>query len=258
MTYSEDIQVSIYGACNRPHLWEGFYERVAMTKLHFEIVFVTNVKPTFALPDNFRYIYSNVKPAQCNHIGAINSRGEVLMHVSDDCHLSPNCLDILYGIYKAQNDYRMMVAPRFFEGLPEAGGFDCTDRDCRIVFGDASALPVHIGGLINKQFYNELGGTERRFVFQRWDLDLQIRAQLTSGIKTIFPSNDAWLVERKDLCPGWQGGISGRYSSSDHAYYMSLWFLDGQFTGKRSDILEPYEENDTLLTVSQGPKGEWQ
>lgn len=263
-----DIKVSIYGSCNRPHLWEWFYSSVEMNSLNFEIVFVGNVKPTFTLPDNFKFIYSNVKPAQCNYIGAMNCSGEVIQHIADDCHLAPYGLDMLYSLYKDQSNYKYIVAPKLIgivNAIPDdddgiayiqkyADTQPVDSPDMHIIHGDMNSIPAHIGGFMSRQFYNELGGIDKNFIMQRWDLDLQIRAH-QAGAKTIF-SDKVWIAERKDLCPNWQSGVTGRYHC-DHELYMRMWFSNSSTIPQRSAEFQPYEMNDTILTRSQGPKGEW-
>lgn len=264
-----DIKISIYGACNRPHLWQWFYDNLSMNKTEFEIIFVGNVEPTFKMPDNFHFVYSNVKPAQCTHVAALMCTGDVIIPVADDCHYSPYALDILYDLYKIQNDYKSMVTPKFFgitetlsnEELNKVGkNTPINNPSGRIVDGDLNSLPLSAGGIMSKQFYDELGGPDTRFVFSFADIDIQIRAQLNGG-KIIFCEN-AWLSERKDLCPDWINGKSKNYSGEDFKLYSHLWFANGvhstaTFTGKRFDEVQMYEENDTILLLSQGPKGEW-
>ena len=78
--------------------------------------------------------------------------------------------------------------------------------------------------------------------------------------------DNAGITERKDLCPDWQHGISKKYSDSDWELLRSIWFTylgeiengaQFSFNPSRNDVLCPYENNDTILTKSQGPKGQW-
>ena len=72
-----------------PAIRSDFYKRVYDSvskgnKIPFEIIFVGNNKPKIKMPDNFHYIYSNVKPAQCLEIAARNAQGEYLIPLADD------------------------------------------------------------------------------------------------------------------------------------------------------------------------------
>lgn len=266
-----DIQVSIYGTCNRPHLWQWFYDNLAMNKVNFEIIFVGNVEPAFTLPDNFHFVYSNTKPTQCLHIGVSLCTGEILIGISDDVHFSPYFLDTVYELYKKQNNYKSMIGPKFFGTLepktPEelqkmADSTPNDTKDLHLIYNDFSSMPLMAGGAMSNQLFKEVGGYDRRFVWGFSDLDIQIRATL-AGAKIVHCEN-AWICERKDLCPGWNSyNDKGKtYEQNTLGVFLPLWFKDNIFTaenflGKRTSELEPFENNDYLLSVSQGPKGEW-
>jgi hypothetical protein len=99
-----------------------------------------------------------------------------------------------------------------------------------------------------------------RFIMSISDVDIQIRAYLM-GSKLTY-CEKTWVAERKDLTPNWQNGKSIKWSNGENRFLRSLWFKDEillweNFTGKRTSELEPFEENDTLLDISQGPKGDW-
>jgi len=252
-----DAKVSIYGTSNRPHLWKWFYESIALNNnIDFEIVFCGNVRPTFELPSNFKFIYSNVKPVQCIQIAVSHCTGEVLQNSADDLQNSPHSFDVLYDLYKKQNDYKCIMAPRFCT----FDGYDCTDWACRITANDANSLPIHVGGIISRKFYNEIGSLDNRFIFSYSDADMQARAQMLGG-RIVF-SKEATIFERKDLCPGWRQGLFYTYFDNDRGLLNSLWFHEGiesvdKFAGKRLDIVYPFIQNETFLTISQGPKGQW-
>ena len=56
----------------------------------FEVVFVGPNPPVEGMPDNFRFIQSNAKPAQCLEIAARNARGKYLIPGWDDMDFSDN------------------------------------------------------------------------------------------------------------------------------------------------------------------------
>ena len=268
-----DIQVSIYGSCNRPHMWQWFYDNVSMNHINFQIIFVGNVEPKFTLPDNFHFIYSNVKPLQCMHIAANMCEGEVLQAMVDDCQSSPYSLDIMYELYKTQNNYKALISPKFFgvtstpKDINELQKIaDSTMNDVgylHVVYDDPRSLKIlPSGGMMSSRIFHELGGYDKRFIWGGSDLDLFVRAQIF-GADVIYCEN-AWIVERKDLCPGWNSysDKSKKYNDERLKLFRSLWFKDGiesieNFLEKRASDLDQFEDTDTIGLISQGPTGEW-
>jgi len=111
---SEKPLISLFGSAAHPEKWMGLYEDLTRNNdVSFEIVFVGPRTPKFALPDNFKFIISKVKPAKCFEIAARNSTGEFLVgFMSDDIILPPHTLDKLYEKYMIYNDTNVMVSTR--------------------------------------------------------------------------------------------------------------------------------------------------
>lgn len=263
-----EIEYSIFGTCNRPHLWQWLYDTLSMNKTRFEIIFVGNAEPNFTLPDNFHFIYSNVKPVQCEYIASAMCSGEVMQEFADDCHLIPFGIDMLYEEYKKQNDYKCIIAPRYIATLETPNSIDDIQKICdaapsslhspdlRLTYGDLNSPSVCVAGVISNQFFRELGGYDRRFIIGHADLDMQIRAQMCGG-RIIYKDN-IWLAERKDLCPNWRNGITKNYTTEGNIMLRNLWFdSNGNFSQKRLDEVKFFEENDAILIQSQGPRGQW-
>lgn len=82
----------------------------------FEIVFAGPNPPEEQMPDNFRYIQTNVKPAQCAEIAARYAVGEYLITAADDYSYSDNYLRKMYWYIKRFDMNRVI----FFE--PISGG----------------------------------------------------------------------------------------------------------------------------------------
>ena len=259
-----DIKVSVFGPCNRPHLWEYFYENLAMNTVDFEIVFVGNVRPNFKLPDNFKFIYANVNPVQCEFIAELNCSGEILLQTPDDAHYSPFCLDMMYETYKKENDYKCMVAPMKFGAV--INSVDNAEDILDIVNAAPNQegnkdsmfqnIQLCVGNTVSKKFWAELGGPDKRFVFGQALTDVILRGVKAGGRIVFCP--DTYFLERKDLCDAnWLNAHGILYTPAGHQLMMYEWVENGKVKDHRSDAVQPFEINDTLLTVSQGPKGEW-
>ena len=65
----------------RNNLYKSFYD--SLSAVHgscppFEVIFVGDNPPTEPMPDNFKYIYSKVKPAQCTEIAVRAATGDFI------------------------------------------------------------------------------------------------------------------------------------------------------------------------------------
>ena len=240
-------ELALYGASNRPENWLWFYDNVKDNTTDFEIVFVGDVRPTFTLPDRMRFIYSEVKPAQCHHIAIMESNAEFCMQACDDVWFSPQALDIAYGAYKKQNDYRTMTGPRVSPPGEAEGGLQWS---------------AYMGGF-SKQFYKEIGGFDNRFIRSQHETDLQFRMLIEGG--TMVWLIDAWWTESAEH-DGVRGDSNGCSDNAvgriDWFFLEDLWFEVGipgvrrTFTAHRADEVIPYVD-DELLTKSQGITGRW-
>ena len=88
---------SIIAPAIRPENYKRFYHYISQdTKVPFEIIFVGHKPPTEFVGENFNYIYSRVKPAQCIELAAREAKGEYLIPSCDDCYFSEKFLDKFY------------------------------------------------------------------------------------------------------------------------------------------------------------------
>ena len=85
---------SIAFSAIRNNLYKRTYDSLSKDcNVPFEIVYAGYSPPTEKMPDNFRYIYTTVKPAQCVEIAARNSSGEFIILASDDISFSDGFLN---------------------------------------------------------------------------------------------------------------------------------------------------------------------
>ena len=80
----KEIHVSLVASAVRTTVWQPFWDSLKGNNINYEVIFVGNRAPNFPLPENFRHIYANVKPAQCYEIGFRAARGEVIAWTADD------------------------------------------------------------------------------------------------------------------------------------------------------------------------------
>ena len=80
----------------RSAYYQQVYDSIARdAKVPFEFIFVGNVEPLKKIADNFHYINTNVKPAQCVEIAARNATGDFLIPIADDITFSDNFLNTI-------------------------------------------------------------------------------------------------------------------------------------------------------------------
>ena len=236
--------VSLIGPAHRTHLWQGFYDRI-ITKLPFEVVFVSDKKPETTLPENFRWFYSTVKPAQCFEIAFREAKGDFIIWCGDDLTYTPYAIDEAVAI-QSQYDYKTMVFFRFFED-----GRECTKNQTTW----DQKYNLIATGLISKQVINEAGGlADTRFVCGLWDCDLIMRIYALGG-QSVYTKegycNEPHLEFHKkeaNFATTWQW---------ENEEFKRLWMdRTGGAYLSRLEPFQPYYDTDILIK-SQGNKGKW-
>ena len=106
-------EISFISSALRPQNWMAFYGSIAGSRASFELVFVGPNEPEYALPGNFHFIQSRVKPTQCFEIALRNSKADLVMYVADDfVFVTENPIDKLLELYRSVDDPRCMISPR--------------------------------------------------------------------------------------------------------------------------------------------------
>lgn len=261
----ENIQVSLVASAVRTHVWQAFYHSLRSNKINYEVIFVGYRKPEFVLPPNFKWIYADVKPAQCYEIGFRAAQGELVHWTADDADYArapnPNGLDIGYECYKKFNDYKMVIAMRPFEdGSANVWKF-------HHFFGGKDNTPVMAPfGLMSNQFMKELGGYDKNFIGGQSENDLVMRAFEKGGDVHICLDAHLWVNhklhehpnkfrayykwDREVLENAWVPAGYGSYNDT------SLNWSQVQISSTRLKPFEPFIETEDWTMVSQGPKGD--
>jgi len=236
-------EVSIFASAVRTQLWMAWVEGIRATNaVEFEVVFVGNNRPEYTLPDNFRFIYSEAKPAACFEMAARASRGEALLQAADDVVYSSGAVDLMYAAWK--------------DASPQILGIR-TDGDCPMVFMaschyyiddvDMTAYQNLLGqpsetfpllpvcGMYSRELYHRLGGADRRFNGMQWELDMYMR-MWAHGVKTVFVEGGRCTehVAVQGQTPTGMR-LGNRYWEHDRATILSLYTVNGVVGTKRND-----------------------
>ncbi len=181
---------SFISAAIRDYYYKDFYDNVSINnEMPFEIIFVGPNPPKEKMPDNFHYIETNVKPAQCLEIAARNATGEYLIVSGDDIRYTDGFLNKLDRYNCRLDDDKIYIAFR-----ATVQGYSI---DAGLVYDTKKPLSpiVGVGGLFKKDIWHALGGLDKRFYGSLADMDLQLR--FAEQGRTIFIPPDCVLNELK-------------------------------------------------------------
>lgn len=244
----DDIKISLCASAIRTSHWNEFYNSLLCNKISFEVIFVGNTKPDFVLPNNFRYIYSSTKPAQCYEIAFRNAKGELIHWTADDSTYSTNALDIIYNFYKSFNNEKLIVALRTIED-----GEDFTEGH-RFIYRDYNSPRMAPFGVMNRELFNKLGGYDRRFIGGQSENDIAMRVYEIGGKLELCNDVSVFVHHKKMHSSGTL--IRNLCYLEDRKVLEGLWVKDGNIQDKRLYKVESYEDKDILFTT-QGQKGIW-
>ena len=232
--------VSIISTAIRTQYWLEMYKNVAETNtIPYEFVFVGNVKPTFPLPPNFFYIYSEAKPQQCLEIACRNAKGKYVMTVQDDLVLSSGIVNNLYAYMIRMPSDNALVMARFSDDL----NVMAKDGLQFFIIDNPFSPIIGITTLIKREFWLGLGGFDQRFNQIYADNDLHLRMYQHGSFPFIVPT--CFSQERPhDAYP--------RLVVKDHPdrlFLNSLWITpQGVMSKTRLSPVLPYHPNDIPIT----------
>ena len=238
-------KISIIASAIRTELWLNLYNSLLSNETPFEIIFVGNKKPDFNLPANFKYIYSITKPSQCYEIGFREAIGDLINWSADDVIYSERALDIAYIFYHSYlNKEKLVVAFNCIEnGSPTSQGHRIYD-----VLSPRMA-PI---GMMNRKQLLSLGGYDKRFICGQAENDLVMRNYQDGGWLEICEPAKVYIEHNKA-----HKGISKFRVEDGYNYHLEdRRILEDKWIRKIIHDFQPFE-NDKLLTITQGNKGEW-
>lgn len=185
---SKNIAISLFSSAVRPKLWMRFYNSLSSNTVPFEVIFVGNKIPEFKLPENCHFIYSEVKPVQCLEIGSRYATGDLIMNFADDCVFSEHALDNLYKEFNELNDNKVILSCRYV-----LFGEDIAEKEGYYWFDEPKSPIMPLSGLMKKEMWKKLGGIDKRFIAQFWDLDIAMRMYEIGG--RVILSKNVWAEE---------------------------------------------------------------
>jgi hypothetical protein len=236
------IDVSVIASANRPEWWERVYRSLTSNKLKFEVIFVGDVAPKFKLPNNFKWIYATVRPAQCYQIALWEAQGEAIQLTADDAEFSPKALDILYWHWGHNNN--LITGPRCIEN-----GKDITDIH-HFLAGDKNTpimVPFMFAG---KEFFDSVG-VDKRFKGGQWENDITA-IHYTRGGEVDICNDASVFVHHKEAHNDNNGGSKIRSNwQSDRKFFMDMWVENGNIRWERKEPLSLFKKDKLITSVEQ-------
>jgi len=235
--------LSLYGSAAFPKKWMELYESLTKNNdISFEIVFSGPRSPKFALPDNFKFIGSKVKPAQCCEIAARNSVGEFLVgSMSDDVELTPHALDKLYEKYTIYNDTNVITSTLQAK-LDRAGDMHPVDDEYyRYWWDKPDSPPMPILSLMARSKYEELGGIDSRFIALCGDRDVIMRFYAQGG--RVEYCEDVFLAEK----PFASKKLKKQRLTKLFGMKYDMKMLDSLWVTDRFEVTEEYMKENRMM-----------
>lgn len=240
------VKISVCASALRTAQWMDTYNSLTYNTIEWELIYVGPNKPTFSLPANFIYIESNTKPAQCYQIAFNHAKGELLTWTADDATYPPNALDEVYKFFHIFNNKKLVVAFRTIED----------DRDIteghRLRGRDPGAPRMAPFGVMNTEFFRELGGYDRRFICGQSENDVVMRVYEAGGQLEIAPVPVLVHHQKSHNDTVFRSG----YFNEDRKVLENSWIKDKVIQSKRLDAFQPFSD-ENILTVTQSQKGKW-
>jgi len=239
--------ISVIAPAARPENWEALYQSIGDNDIPFEVVFVGPNAPKNPLPDNFRYIKSNTKPAQAAEIACRNAIYPLVLIIGDDFRFrTEHPLDKAYETYVEAGAGKTLVSCRYIPG-----GEARTQNDHRFIIDDPETPILPLCTLMSTPLWRDIGGIDKNFIAVQWDVDIAMRVMATGG-KVVFSD----VIVEEDSSWGRGSTLDRDHRSTDHALRFQLWSTDGKVHFNRSRPVESFSD-EGILARSQGPAGRW-
>lgn len=256
------IKVSLIASSIRPHLYPALFKSLEGTSVEYEVVFGGPVFPPDkylpTIKNNFKYIETkNIKPAQVYEATRRACAGETLIWVADDCTFGDDVIGKVYRFYKLNCTRKDVVCIQTHENY---GKWQVCDIEQHKFFAASAKAPKMAPiGMVSREYFQEMGGIDRRYVSGQWDNDFLIRLYNDGG--KLYHFSEAHIdidhLNKHDPKYGVSGARPfGQGYAHDRKILEAAWGTRGQmkyeefpnFT-RYDNGFEPYESSDTDLLL---------
>ena len=209
--------------------------------------------PINQLPDNFRFIKADVKPAQCYEIAIRAAQGVLVHWTADDANYNhpglncPDLLDMVWEEYVGRDPKTILAISTFEDGSN-------VSEDHRFFFGKKETPCMAPFGFMNREWLMGLGGYDRNFICGQSENDVVMRALADGGRVELLKAAKVYVHHAQ--CHGDYPFRNGY--NADRAFLESCWVnADGTISKTRLKAFQPFGDYE-IDTVNQGPAGQWE
>lgn len=263
------IDVSLFASANRPKWWLRLHDSLKSNRCNWEIVFVGDVRPTFNLPENFRWYYSDKKPSQCYAAASHLTKGRLIGWTCDDSVQDKYALDHIV-------DASTRLGKKFI--LTQAtveNGKDVTDE--HYLFRNCPNTPqMSPMGFMDREWFFSLNGYDRNYICGQAENSICLDAKADGGEVRLIKKSKVFINHEEV-----HGGFLNKFKykvfgkrSFRKGYWHDRRYLEecyihegfgtydektlkhGTISPKRLLPHHPYNY-DNILTVAQGDQGRW-
>ena len=275
---NKNFHVSLIASAVRTPLYQMFLNSLEGTSVRVEVIFVGHVTPDVVLhiPENvsFRYIKTGfIKPSQCYEIARRAASGEVIVWVADDCEFINDVLGKAYRFWKDLKDEKAILSiqtKEYYLTSNKSVDFNFCDMTLHSFYGGYPETPRMAPlGMISREYFEKLGGIDRRYVSGQYENDVVMRAYRDGGCVVMFGDRQTYIDidhigKQRIVQPG--ATINDFYKRPFAlSYPHDRRILETSWCGgekqpilpQRTDVFEPFEDEENLLLHSEGPRGIW-
>ena len=246
-------KVSIFASAIRARLWDSFFKSLESTSVPYEVCFAGPLRlvevqeefPRTSWPENFKYERTeNIKPAQAYEVARRLCTGELMQWSADDVEYSEDCLGKAYKYWEALGANKLVALS--IQSIEDDHKFDMNDHSF-VGFDRSTPLMAPVA-LISREFVEESGGFDRRFVAGQYENNCIMQLYEAGGGVIIFREGHVVIDHLKKHGKDhlFRAGFT-----KDRQVLEKIW-------GKRGELLrtgkslkhEPYSDKD-ILTHSQ-------
>jgi hypothetical protein len=286
-------EVSLIASAIRTPLYQMFLDSLAGTSVNVEVIFSGHVWPKYVGPKRggvlyrkgkveFKYILTEfIKPAQCYEVARRAATGDVIVWVADDCEFINDVLGKGYRFWESLGNKKAVLSiqtKEYYLSSPTSVDANFCDMTLHSFIGGNPRTPRMAPlGMMSREYLEELGGIDRRYICGQYENDVMMRVYADGGGLAMFGDKETYIdinhIEKQRIVqPGatWQDFQCRPFAlgyTHDRKILEGSWITPEGFKmhisgmafkipPKRNDVFEPFTD-ENLLTVSQGPKGIW-
>lgn len=191
--------VNIFASAVRAKLFDSFFKSLEDTSVSYEVVFAGPLPPDgVGSFDNFTYLRTkNIKPAQCYEVARLYCTGEVVLWVADDCEFRNNIVGEAFNYWKSLDNKKAILSiqtKEYYLTNNNVVGENFCDMRLHSFFGGNPNTPRMAPiGMMSREYLEELGGIDRRYICGQWENDIVMRAYADGGTVAMFGDKEKYI-----------------------------------------------------------------